>query len=207
MWREIESIAMNRCTVIGDSSGLSLVELMIVLVLSLLLTASVYITSQTHRQTSNEQHVAMTLQQDLRAVIDMMEMDLHNAGCDPLQVNDPADPAFGIKQAGPDSLTLTSDLNKNGVLDPDTEWVMYELSGTSLVRSSYDLSSGSPQKVSAPVANNVSTLHFTYYDRNGDLTGSAHLIRSVEVEVGLTSTCGHFNRSLIRRAHCRNVRF
>ncbi|HNY64516.1 MAG TPA: prepilin-type N-terminal cleavage/methylation domain-containing protein [Deltaproteobacteria bacterium] len=190
----------------GDVSGLTLVELMIVLVLSLLLAAAVYITSQAHRQTSIEQHTVMTLQQDLRAVIDMMEIDLHNAGCDPLMVNDPANATFGIKQADPAAITLTFDANRNGVLDRETEWVRYELSGRSLMRSTYDLSSGSPQEVSALVADSVSSLKFLYCDKDGHPTGSLSGIRSIIVEMILTRHDGKFPRKLRRHVQCRNMR-
>jgi prepilin-type N-terminal cleavage/methylation domain-containing protein len=71
---------MNTCHVLRDSSGLSLIELMLVLVLSLVLTGAVYLSSQSSRETRNDQYHNMALQQDLRAVMDIMENDIHNAG-------------------------------------------------------------------------------------------------------------------------------
>jgi prepilin-type N-terminal cleavage/methylation domain-containing protein len=66
-----------------DNTGITLVELMIVLVLSLLLMSAAYMAYQAQNVSGNVQHQIATLQQDLRAVLDIMEKDIRAVIRDP----------------------------------------------------------------------------------------------------------------------------
>jgi len=114
---------MMKITILRGTSGLTLVELMIVLVLSLLLMAAVYLTYQTHHVHSISQERVLTAQQDLRAIIDLLERDIRNAGCDPahpqlglvgIAVSSGVFPALNVTRLGL-SMDLNGDRNTTGI--------------------------------------------------------------------------------------------
>ncbi|HOO36702.1 MAG TPA: prepilin-type N-terminal cleavage/methylation domain-containing protein [Deltaproteobacteria bacterium] len=120
---------MNTNKLLSDNRGLTLVELMVVLVLSLLLMAAVYLSYQVQHRESNVQHEVSAIQQDLRAVMDIMERDIRNAGCDP---SEPPIGLIGIVStsgAFPASnetrLGLRMDLDGDGVVSGSDEIVSY----------------------------------------------------------------------------------
>lgn len=200
---------MRASKIIYDSKGLTLVELMIVLVLTMLLMATVYMTYQIQKTTSDVQHQVASVQQNLRAVLDIMARDVRQAGCDPsLKSNAGIIPS----QSGPSMLSFTMDLNEDGDTadtNPD-EQVSYSLSGMTLRRNGIDL------------AYNVTTLGFTYYDRNDAMitptdsggtaltTTEADSVRDVEISIRIRSdkvdpgTGDHIERFMVRRMKMRN---
>lgn len=201
--------AMNAFKIIRNDKGLTLVELMIVLVLSLLLMAAVYMTYQIQHSTSQVQHEVAGIQQDLRAVLDIMAVDIRLAGCDPT-LNSTA--GITAAQTGPTSLTFSMDLNEDGDTDdtnPD-EQVAFSLSGTDLLRNGVAL------------ASNVTTFGFVYYNENNTqitptggggsffLASEADDIRDVEINIQVQSANKdpdldqYINRSMTRRIRLRN---
>lgn len=200
---------MCACNVRGDSSGLTLVELMIVLLLSLVLTSAVYLATQSSRHTSNEQQQVMALQQDLRAVMDIMERDIHNSGCSPMSAGHSTNVYFGIAEQGGQSLTFTEDLNGNGTVDDQTERITYCLENNQLVRCTYSCPDTGNQscRIPIPIAQNVLSLEFIYYDENGLPSVQAVSTRSVEVKVKMKSSKSQFERVMTRRIQFRNAGF
>jgi prepilin-type N-terminal cleavage/methylation domain-containing protein len=207
--RKVERFVMYRCNVRGDSSGFTLLELMIVLVLSLILMAAVYLATQSTRQTNNEQQQIMALQQDLRAVMDILEKDIHNCGCAPLLAGNPLGTKFGITDAGAQSLTFTADLNANGVVDDETERITYAVSDGEIARITYRCPTAGDQSCRVPVqiTRRALSLAFAYYDANSAATSLPAEIRSVEVSVKMRSSNGQFERQISRRIQFRNAEF
>ncbi len=181
-----------------STDGVTLVELMIVMALSLLLMAAVYLTSQVQKETSDEQHQVMAAQQDLRAVVGIIERDILNAGCDPQFTNTPNNRVFGIQGTPTSSttgtITVTSDLNSNGALEPASEQAVYSLSGGAIRRNGNGL------------VNNATNLQFTFFDANDNPTTAVADIRSIELQVSVESENEQFTRTLTRRIKCRNVK-
>ena len=66
-----------------NDTGVTLVELMIVLVLSLLLMAAVYLTYQLQHASGQSQTQVVATQQDLRAAMDIISVDIMNSGANP----------------------------------------------------------------------------------------------------------------------------
>ncbi len=200
---------MRVSEITSDRRGLTLVELMIVVVLSMLLMSAVYMTYQIQKNTSDIQHQVATVQQDLRAVLDIMSQDIRHAGCDPtLQTTAGIIPS----QSGPLMISFSMDLNEDGDtadLGPD-EQVSYSLNGTTLVRNGVELTQ------------NVTTMGFTYYDEDNAVitptdsggsaltTAEANRVRDVEVIIGIRSDKidpdigDHISRSMVRRVKMRN---
>jgi prepilin-type N-terminal cleavage/methylation domain-containing protein len=151
---------MNNFKHILNNKGLTLVELMIVLVLSLLLMAAVYMTYQLQNASGKSQLQVTATQQDLRAIMEIMAVDIMDAGCDPV----PTKNIQGIvNTSGQTTLELVMDLNGNGttnVLNTDAgEHVTYQRNmNNELVRTDTNAN------LSQVLASNVTQLDFTYYD-------------------------------------------
>lgn len=147
---------MNVKALLYDRRGLTLIELMIVLVLSLLLMSAVYMTFQVQKSTADVQHEVAAIQQDLRAVIDIMARDIRHAGCDPTLYS-----TAGLfpSQTGPAAIAFSMDLDGDGGTGGTDEVVTYALSGNDLTRNG------------ALLAQNVTTLGFTFFDSdNNEIT-------------------------------------
>ncbi len=200
----------------GDKKGLTLVELMIAMLLTLVLMSAVYTTYQVQRTTSDVQHEVSSVQQDLRAVLDIMAWDIRQAGCDPtLQ----STAGLVIAQTGPTSISFSMDLNEDGdTADTDpAEQVSYTLDGTKLQRSNV------MANAVTTLTSNATTLGFTYYDADNNVivpTGTggttltsaeANNVRSVDVHIQIRSdridpdTHDYIRRSMTKRIRMRNL--
>jgi type IV pilus assembly protein PilW len=163
---------------IFNNKGLTLVELMIVLVLSLLLMAAVYLTFQLQHASGQSQIQVAATQQDLRAAMDILSVDIMNAGCDPV----PILTIQGIASTSTGSiLSLLMDLNGNGTTTDAGENVTYQRNlNNDLER--IDLNAG----VTRVLASNISQLTFTYYDAQStpvDPASQAQLVRYIRVGI------------------------
>lgn len=188
---------MSICRFFQDNRGLTLIELMIVLALSLVLMGAVYLAFHAQQVSGNEQQQVASVQQDLRAVMLAIEKDLRNAGCDPLFVNTPTNTIFGIQTPlANDSLTVSYDLDADGTLDTG-EQITYALVDGVLQRTS------GPATIT--LADNIEQLEFTYLDIDGVSTNNLSDIRSIEVRVAMKGMNGKVERTLNRRIKCRNM--
>ena len=181
----------------SGNSGLTLVELMVAMVLSLVLMAAVYLLYQIQNSSANTQGYVSRMQQDLRLSMDAMEKDIRMAGYDPGNSKN-----FGLVTASAHELTLTIDANTSGVVDAG-ERITYSQTDGVLNRT---VNSGV-----VPFAYNVTTLGFAYYDRLGDPTTTLANIRAVMVTLGVRSakpdpeSGAYLERKLERRIRCRNL--
>ncbi len=183
-------------TCVADKSGVTLVELMIALVLSMLVMAAVYMAYQTQYKSSHMEYKVITMQQDLRAAMDMMEKDIRMAGCDPAMSS-----TAGIIPSGSSSSSIfvSMDLNGDGDTADADEQVTYSMNGTDLLRNSQI------------IATNVTTLGFTYLDdNNNSVSPSSGNVKSVVVTIVTRSdqpdpdTGKYITRTLTRRIYRRN---
>jgi len=176
-----------------NNKGVTLVELMVVLVISAILMAVVYTAYLTQHKTGHVQHQVVTMQQDLRASIDIMERDIRMAGCDPT-----GNTTAGILTWTANSLGVTMDIDESGTIDAG-EQVVYSMAQATLFRSGQSL------------AVNVTSLGFTYFDSDNNPAGSVNDIRSVVLNIVVRSeqidpdTGQPITRTLTRRVRCRNL--
>jgi len=189
-------------------SGLTLVELMIVMILSIVLVGSAFMAYLAQNKTSREQHEVASLQQNIRAVMDMIDRDVRNSGC-----TDPrfaSGSAFQAENSGINSLGLRMDMNLDGATTSDGENIIYRLNGTTLERTN--------QGVTTALLENVTDFGIVYYGMNnvqivpsGTLTQSqAGNVLSVQVTLGTqsekvdTDTGEKTKRLISRRMQSRN---
>jgi len=195
----------------NNRQGLTLVELMIVMVLSIVLMGAVYVAYQAQYKTGRLQEHVATMQQDLRAGFMIMEKDIRNAGCDPTFLN------ITPLLAGTTGLhALAVQWDSSGV-GTHVEKIIYHIDGTNLLRND-DV-----------ILQNVTSFGISYWDVDGNqspLSGTVNAtynsgktlassdepdVRSVQVNMTLRSkkrdveTDSFLYRNFSRRIRLRNI--
>ncbi len=137
---------------------------MITIFISSLLTVAFYSTYILQRTSYAAQGQVVEMQQNIRAGVDTLMLDLRQAGYDPNGTN-----TSGITSAQLTSISFTADLDEDGVIDNDgaiggaateLEHYTYDLNGTTLRRSaSFDDAGTNLQAV----ADNIENIEFAYY--------------------------------------------
>ena len=213
---------MKTLKILSNSHGLTLVELMIVMVLSLLLMGAAYLAYQTQYTSSTVQHQIAQIQQDLRAAMDIIAMDIRNAGAQSATTNNNILPveASTVDSTGLDNITLMMDLGDGAGGEPNdsiaegNEHVFYYLTGQDLVRIDYN---GVGRQT---IAQNVQSFRLQYYSYD-ETAGSAEIpLASLPgredeidyIDVGMTmrsknpdpDTGQYITRTLNRRIKLRN---
>lgn len=162
------------------AGGFTLIEMLVAIFIAGLLMAAVFASFTSQQRAFVRQDKVATMQQGVRASLDIMARDLRMAGYDP---NNVGGGTFEIKKVGfrdlndaPDVngdgyLEFTLDLDEDGALDDD-ETLSYSLydSGTNgsvdLARRVLD-TAGNGSRIC--VAENIQALAFAYaYDQDGD---------------------------------------
>lgn len=201
-YRSIHGAAAERSSLNPYKAGLTLVELIVVMVLSIVLVGSAFMAYLAHSKTGREQHEVASLQQDIRAVIDMIDRDVRNSGCTEPRLAIIA--AINGPNSGLNSIALNMDLNLDGDTLDQGEVVRYWLNGTTLERTD--------QGATTMLAENVTSFGIVYFGLNntsivpsGALTqAQANSVLSVQVTLGLHSAkvdpdTGQTVKRLVRR--------
>lgn len=176
-----------------NNKGVTLVELMVVLVISAFLMAVVYTAYLTQHKIGHVQHQVVTMQQDIRASIDIMERDIRMAGCDPT-----GNTTAGILTWTANILGITMDIDESGTIDAG-EQATYSMAQSTLFRNGQSL------------AVNVTSLGLAYLDSDDNPAGTVNDIRSVVLNIVVRSeqtdpdTGQPITRTLARRVRCRNL--
>ncbi|HED00193.1 MAG TPA: prepilin-type N-terminal cleavage/methylation domain-containing protein [Proteobacteria bacterium] len=162
-------------------SGFTLVELLIVTMLSSLLLTGVVMLFTTASRTYSGEDIKASARQDARAAFDLMVTELTMAGFNPTQSANFT--AFTVSSPAPIGPTIDAtqirifmDLPPDAVNPADgvittgsNEDITYSLNGTDLQRNGQT------------VIPNVTNLSFTYRDSNGVVTATAADIRQIDV--------------------------
>lgn len=197
-----------------ENKGLTLVELMIVLGLSVLLMSAAYLSYNAQHKGGRVQEQVAVIQQDLRAVMDMMEKDIRNAGCDPCiaAIAPLLSGTSGVRALGVEMDLVTTACPHTGT----PTHVIYNLSNNALRRNGQTL------------VQNVTSFGLTYWDANaaqvtpigaanatygsGNTLTAAQVatVRSVDVTVAIRSaqrdpdSGQYLSRTMTRRVRMRN---
>ena len=177
--------------------GFSLIEIMIALVVSSILTAGIYEIFHTQQNTHRAQDEVVKMQQNMRGGLYLLARDLRSAGFDPNDSN-----AFGFVVNMPkvgggnlfptdidytidtNRIALSLDNNGNGAVDDNNnERIAYRLNNTILER--YNSNAPDPTQMWEPIIDNVDALDFVYLDANGNVlaTNDPAQIRAVQVSL------------------------
>jgi type IV pilus assembly protein PilW len=201
-------------------NGFTLVELLVAMAITIVVIVSIYSLYTTQQKSYMAQEQIVAMQQNLRAGMTLLAMDLMTAGYDPI---------------GGNNTGLTSDLNYDReikftrVIDPTsgtTEEIRYGYALVSGVTSLYrEINGGSRMAV----AEYIDWLNFVCLDANHASTTNPLLVRSIEVTMvartgrgdrGYTDTKqyknnwgntfgpkndNHRRMALHREVYCRNL--
>jgi type IV pilus assembly protein PilW len=196
------------------SSGFSLVELLVVLAMSLILLGAVVTTMVSLQRSYTKHDVAADTQQDIRMAMVFITRDIKLAGLDPLNTA-----GSGIERADSSYIRITSDrINEgagdteaNGTIDDDNfERVSYfrDPSDNTLKIRLYEGSTAS--ETTQTLANNITSLQFTYLDVAGVVTTNLTDIRSINITLTARAPAGRdgtLERTYSTWVRCRNLSF
>jgi type IV pilus assembly protein PilW len=151
--------------------GFTLVELMMVLVLSAIVGAFIYRNYVSLTVSYDLQEQLLELQQNLRLGMTRVTREIRMAGYDPGGLSN-----AGFKVASENKLRFTANFNGN---DKDTD------PGEDIT---FSVENGELKRNGETIVDNVEVLAFKYYDANGAETTTLADIRTVEVSMVVKTT-------------------
>ncbi|MBW1781907.1 MAG: prepilin-type N-terminal cleavage/methylation domain-containing protein [Deltaproteobacteria bacterium] len=170
----------------NGNNGFTLVELLIAMALAMVIIASLATTFVSQRKAYDVQEQILEMTQSARAAMDMMSREIRMAGYNPtgsMQTTDPTAAGFvGIPYSAT-QLAIIADLNQDGetdgtVTDDDAnEEITYTFDSTN--KQIDRDTGGGPQ----PLAENIQSFTFEYYDSNGNTTTTAADVRQIDITI------------------------
>ena len=175
--------------------GFTLVELMIVLLLSGLITAAVYSVYRLQQRSYTVQEDVVEMQQNIRAGLDSLKRELRAAGFDPTRTAGAA-----IITASPGYIQFSRDSNSDGdtadageivefgfavAVDADRNGIPDNLVGGIPVAAPLGVQFGGAAGAAGyqAIAENIQAVEFSYLDAAGAVTAVLADIRSVQVSI------------------------
>jgi type IV pilus assembly protein PilW len=197
-----------------DQHGFTLVEIMIAISISAVITSAFYQFFHSQQRSYLLQEQVAEMQQNLRTGLYMMMRDIRNAGKDSELagltrfVTDFASPnnIFGTDPidyaTDTNIIAFTTDDNEDGTIDPTrAEMIAYRLNGNELQR--YNIEQSDPTRQWETVATNIDALNFVLLAQNGTVTTNANNVAAVEItllvrtgqkDTRYTSTASYLNK-------------
>lgn len=161
-----------------DTRGLTLVELMVVLLLSFIVSAAMYSFYRVEQTSSASQTQVAEIQQNLRSGIESISREMRMAGYDP---NDTG--GYGIISATSTVFEYSVGICSDGSDSPATgtsctETYKIELYGEDGGVSKLRILAGG-----SALADNVENIEFRYLDSSGNVTSNIADIRAVDISM------------------------
>jgi len=214
--------------IFGNSKGFTLVETLIALVISTFILGALLVASLASQQAASGIEQKVDVQQDVRAALDLMSMEISMASYNPLvnktnvQWKDVACalPGIsinrGIQQANGSNMTVEMDLNGEGLVTGTNELITYAYANQQITRSTP--CGGTSQTLigatNVLVINDPGTPVFQYFDGNNNATTNIPDIRRITitlvVQSSTTDTKGQartmvYSTSVIPRNHIMSL--
>ncbi len=171
---------MNMTSDCHGQFGVTLVELLVTLGMTLTTVAAIYTIHLVQLNHQRVQEDRMAMQQTIRAATDMMTREIRIAGYDPSGLNSDEESSndfFGVTY-DPTALRLQADLNGNGLLSDSNETIVYSYDEPSHILRR-KVGRGGRQ----PVAEYMEGFTFQYLDAQGLPTTDSQNIRAVQVQL------------------------
>jgi prepilin-type N-terminal cleavage/methylation domain-containing protein len=192
--------------------GFTLIEMMLAMTIMLLVMSAIYSTFNSQTRSWMVGQEIASMQQNLRAGMYYLERSIRMAGYDPKNAE-----AFGFVSNFPapyndrgattdgDDIAFTVDNDGDKVIDTNSnEQVAYRRNPLSNELEILDIDNSGIWKA---VAQNISSVVFTYLDADNAVTTNPSDIRTVQIT--LTARSGRASvtstRSLTSRVRCRNM--
>jgi type IV pilus assembly protein PilW len=191
---------------VRSNQGFTLVELLVTLVVSGVVLAGICSTFYSQHTSYVNQEQIVSMQQNLRAAMYIMEREIRMAGHDPN-----GDSGAGILTPNASSIRIALDLTNSagtGIPDGDVgepgEDITYSLQDADgdgdldLVRTDHNAA------VTQMIAEDIDVLNFVYLNQNGVVTALPADIRSIQISV--LARTGRPSRGYVNRAVYHNQR-
>lgn len=159
---------------IQQQRGYTLVELMVAVVLTSIVTVAIYKAYVSVTTAYEVQDQVVELQQNSRVAIDRMAREIRMAGYDSKET---ASAGF-VATTDADDINFTMDLDESGAIDAGNETVAY----------SYDAGNLELKRNGTAVIDNIDALNFVYLDEDGEVTATLANIRTVQIAVVLRTS-------------------
>jgi len=180
--------------------GMTLVELLVVMVVSTIIGIAVLNMFTLSNRTFMDQNKILDAQRDGRLVMEYLTRYMREAGLNPL-----GSPNFeGVRQISSSNIIIDRDSDLDGVLD-EGEIVSYIVNFGILKRHFLD-ENGNVIR-SQDIAKNVTSFQLAWFDETGGPSPALADIRSIDVSIGFTDNKfigGDFTRTYSTRVDLRN---
>ena len=165
--------------------GFTLVEILMAMTISGIVAAGVYSTFYSQHKSYLTQEEVVSMQQNLRSAMHLIEREIRMAGCDPT-----GNASAGIQTAQASTIRITMDLTDDagtGRPDGDTtdlgEDIIYTLSDMDADGDSDLARNDVNGSGNALMAENIDALNFVYLDETPTTTITLSEIRSVQIAI------------------------
>ncbi len=172
------------------AAGFTLLELLLTLAISGIISASIYSAFIAQQRTYLAQDQVAEMQQNLRAGLMMMTRDVRMAGYDPDETNN-----YGVTSAASSKFVFTADLNDDGGAPGSGETLTYELYTTGAGISAVRRIAGQSE-----IAENIEAIEFIYLDSSGTDLGDPTSTPPGTVPAGAQADIRSIQVSILARA-------
>jgi type II secretory pathway pseudopilin PulG len=175
---------VKRLSARQHEQGLTLVELLVAMVLTILAAVGMYKLLVDYNTSGNVMDQLVELQENCRVAMDRMAAEIRMAGYDPTT----AAKAKIMPISNDTKLIFSMDVNEDGDIEDPGEQISYYLSDldgngiSDLVRD--DITGTGPEQV----ITNVSALQFFYVDKDGNPVAAGPFASSVEIAMVIKTT-------------------
>ncbi len=161
---------MNLSELRSKSGGFTLVELLVGILLSGIVLAGLYSIFISQQRAFSAQERVAEMNQNIRAAMDLMTREIRLAGYKTSTAT-----FTGIATAQASTIQVLADLNQDGDTADSNEDITYSYNAGTLQiwRNYYTL----------PIAENITSLSFTYRDANNNVTATLANIRKVTLSI------------------------
>jgi type IV pilus assembly protein PilW len=166
----------------GNSKGFTLPELLVAMVVTAVITASVYSVYRSQQKSFLVQDQVAEMQQNLRAALHLMEREIRMAGYDPS-----GKLSAGIQSMNSANLRFTQDIhdgvdNDGDVGDPgeDITYLLFDQDGDGDLDLCRSEDGGATVQL---LAENIDALNFVFRDALGAVTSTPSKVRSIQISI------------------------
>lgn len=184
---------MKTIHIIRNQSGFTLLEMLISSAVFVIILFAIYLMLTTNQVTYMRGENRVEIQQNGRVAMRRMAREIRMAGYDPSSAIPAQGSQTAIQVANANIVTFIADLDGDDV----TDWVRYRLQGNQLIRDSSSWVGGAwnppiANPTSSVLADSLSALSFTYFDRTDTGTATLADIRRITLGITLQDTASGF---------------
>ncbi len=157
--------------------GFTLIELLIAMAIALVVLASISSAFISQRKTYAVQEQVSEMIQSARAAMDIISREVKMAGYDPTGAG-----IVGIPYSAT-QLEIRADLNGNGATSDAHEDIVYKFYDSADPNYPYQIKRKTGAGTFRPLAENIQSFTFEYYNADGTATTTSADVRQIEISI------------------------